>query len=405
MPMKKIIALLLSLSLFNGLSAQAPDLTAEAWRADIQFLTEQLTKTHPNAFHRMKLEAFQREAEAMLEPAGRRSRNENAIAIMQLLAHLGDGNTQIDRQTLKLQKYPMLFKQFEDQVRVIATDSIYRRWLGLNVLRIDRYGLPDIQEKLLTFAPADESRTHAQYLMENYLRYPEVLAAVDVIEPRFSVIMLEDEDGIRIKTPLIPQLEEPKKWFHVQEDTPVHLVPPYDAVHPGLWMTHLTDDRMNFLYAKAYPADKKSRKAVLKQLKKKFKENPSSKVLVDLRENDSDQFGVGKKLIRLAARDADQIYVAVSRKTYAAATLDALQWRQKYGAVLVGEMTGANPNGYRESKAIVLPNSGIRVLIPTKEYQVLENHVGGLAPDQEIPMDWESYRKGIDPVLEWALGR
>jgi hypothetical protein len=403
--MKKIVALMPFLFLLTRLPAQAPELTAEAWRADIQFLTEQLTKVHPNAFHRTKVEDFQKATEAMLEQAGRRSRNENAVAIMQLLARMGDGNTQIDRQTLALQKYPMQFKQFADQVRVVATDSTYRRWLGLNVLRIDRYGLPDIQEKLLAFAPADESPTHAQYLTENYMRYPEILAAVDVIEPRFSVLMLENEDGIRIKTPLIPQVEEPGKWFHVQEDTPVHLVPPYDAVHPGLWTTHLTDDRMNFLYAKAYPSDKKIRKAVRKHLKRKFKDNPSPKVLIDLRENDSDLFGFGKKLIRMAARDAGQIYVAIGRKTYAAATLDALQWRQKYGAVLVGEMTGANPNGYRESEAVVLPNSGIRVLIPTKEYRVLENHVGGLAPDHEIPMDWESYRKGIDPVLEWVLGR
>lgn len=403
--MKKIIALLLSLSLFKGLSAQAPDLTAEAWRADIQFLTEQLTKTHPNAFHRMKMEAFQEATEAMLEPAGRRSRNENIVAIMKLLAQLGDGNTRVDRQTLQLQKYPILFRQFQDQMRVVATDSTYRRWLGLNVLRIDRYSIPEIQEQLLAFVPADESQTHAQYLMENYMRYPEILSAADIIAPNFSVIMFEDEKNMRIKTPLISQQEDTKTWFRVQEDTPVHLLPPYDAIHPGLWMTHLTDDQMNFLYAKAYPSDKKVRKSVLNQLKKKFKDNPSSKVLIDLRENDSDQFGVGKKLIRLAARDAEQIYVAIGRQTYAAATIDALQWRRKYGAVLVGEMTGANPNGYRQSKAVVLPNSGIRVLIPTKEYRVLEDHAGGLAPDQEIPMDWESYRKGIDPVLEWVLGR
>lgn len=401
--MKKIVALLLSLSLFHCLSAQAPDLDAEAWRADIQFLTEKLTTLHPNPFHRLEVGEFQKAAEAMLEQAGQRSRNENTVAIMQLLARLGDGNVQIDGQTQELQKYPILFKQFKDQVRVIATDSTYRRWLGLNVLRIDRYGLPEIQEKLLTFVPADESRTHAQYLMEKYIRYPEILSAVNAVTPRFSVIMFEDDEGIRIKTPLISQKEEPARWFRVQEDTPVHLVPPYDAIHPGLWITHLTDDQMNFLYAKAYPSDKKIRKAIFKQLKKKFKDNPSSKVLIDLRENDSDQFGVGKKLIKLAARDAEKIYVAIGRQTYAPATLDALQWREKHGAVLVGEMTGANPNGYRENTVVTLPNSGIRISIPTKEYRVLENHVGGLAPDQEIPTDWESYRKGIDPVLEWVL--
>ena len=405
--MKKIFTFLLAFYLLTSLSAQQSDLSAEAWQADIQYLTEQVIKIHPNVFHQVNAADFNAQAEALRKEVGNKDGNEIAAELMKLLTRIGDGNTRIDLKSLNWQKYPIRVQYFEDQLRVVATDSIYQRWLGLKVLKMGQYTLPELQEKLLPLVPVNESSTHAKYLIQQYLCYPDLLIPLGIAGKRYAVIMFEDEDDGRTKAPLLAK-EEPKHWYKVQEDTPAHLVPPYDAIHPDLWLTHLADDQVNFLYAKDYPSDKAAWKKLVKQLKKKFKQNPSSKVLIDLRENESGNFSAGKQLIKLVSKSSGikrggQIYVAIGRQTYAAATLDALQWREKYGAILVGETTGANPNGYRENTPVTLPNSGIQVFVPTKEYQTLDNHVGGLKPDQNILMDWEGYKKGIDVVLEWVL--
>lgn len=406
--MKKIFLSTLLLFRLISPSAQTPELSAEAWKADIQYLTAQLPKIHPNPFHQLSAVDFNARANALIAEAGKKQDREMTVGLMALLAGLGDGNTRLDWESLDFSYYPLQFQFFDQQLRLVAADSLYRRWLGLHVLKVNQYFLDGAQEKILALIPAHESPNHTRYLMERYFRTPEILDAAGLLDERYSVIMFENEEGTRLKAPLLSKEEEPKNWFKIQEERPAHLVPPFDAVVSGLWVNRLTRNKMAFLYAGDYPTDKKEWKAAYQQVKNKFKEHPSSDVLIDLRENESSNYRAGKKLVKLAAKSAGvkkggRLYVAIGRQTYAAATLDALLAREKYSAILLGEATGASPNGYRVDEIITLPNSGIRVFVPTKEFKTAEETTGGLSPDHEIPMDWESYQRGIDPVLEWVL--
>jgi hypothetical protein len=82
---------------------------------------------------------------------------------------------------------------------------------------------------------------------------------------------------------------------------------------------------------------------------------------------------------------------------------NAADFRNDLHAILVGEPTGARPNGYQENRAFSLPNSHLDVSYSTRLYKFQEQDTPGIMPDKRIDPDWLSYRRGRDPVLAWIL--
>lgn len=400
--MNRVLAIVLFFCWLSRGQAQTLDITKDAWKADIQYLKEQLPQTHIDAFHRITAETFSNRATQLFKRVDDLDGDEIVVELMQFLAQIGDGNTRLVWEELRFKNFPMRFRYFGDTLRVVAADSLNQRWLGLQVLKINQFTMPEVQEKLLTLIPADESSNYAYYLMGEYLSRPEILYACGLLQQRKNVVMMyEDKKGNRFKAPLFAQEDQPQHWFQAQEEAPAHFTPPYDALYSGFWINTLAEQNTAYVFAGDYPSDKKIWKSTLKQLKTKLKQNPSTKALIDLRQNAGDNYKAGKQMIKIVAKSAeDGLYIALGRQTYAAAVADAWQWKQKYDAVLLGEESGANLNGYRLNKMIRLPNSGIRISVPTKQIQLIEGHTGGLAPDHQTPSDWERYHKGIDPALE-----
>lgn len=69
------------------------------------------------------------------------------------------------------------------------------------------------------------------------------------------------------------------------------------------------------------------------------------------------------------------VFHTVSRSDFdskVAAMTNAVDFRREFGAILVGEPTGARPNQYQESGNFTLPNSGLRITVSTRYYQFQE---------------------------------
>jgi hypothetical protein len=50
-----------------------------------------------------------------------------------------------------------------------------------------------------------------------------------------------------------------------------------------------------------------------------------------------------------------------------------------------------------------LPNSGIVVSYSTQYYKFLDEDVSAVMPDKRIDPDWQDYKAGRDPVMEWIF--
>jgi hypothetical protein len=82
---------------------------------------------------------------------------------------------------------------------------------------------------------------------------------------------------------------------------------------------------------------------------------------------------------------------------------NAADFRNDTNAILVGEPTGARPNGYQEGRDFTLPNSRLPVNYSIEFYKFQEQDTPGIIPDKHIAPDWPSYKRGRDPVMEWIL--
>lgn len=139
-----------------------------------------------------------------------------------------------------------------------------------------------------------------------------------------------------------------------------------------------------------------------------IKKHKLQNVIIDLRNNYGGNLFIGSILARklLTADCIDWksgVYVLTNRATYSAAMINALQFRQLLNAKIVGEPTGANPNGYQDLGQFSLPNSNV-VITYTKRLFYLQNlNTEGVQPDFLILPKWEKHEKGIDEVLEWVI--
>jgi len=82
---------------------------------------------------------------------------------------------------------------------------------------------------------------------------------------------------------------------------------------------------------------------------------------------------------------------------------NAAQFRERTAAILVGDPIGERPNSYQEAREMRLPNSKLLVRYSTQYYEFVKGGENAIRPDQLIPTDWETYKAGRDPVLEWVL--
>ena len=80
---------------------------------------------------------------------------------------------------------------------------------------------------------------------------------------------------------------------------------------------------------------------------------------------------------------------------------EKLDFKRLLGACWVGEETSGKPNHLGEVRSFTLPASGLQVQYSTKYFKNVDEEVDTLVPDVHIPMTFDDYRQGVDPVYEW----
>ena len=155
------------------------------------------------------------------------------------------------------------------------------------------------------------------------------------------------------------------------------------------------------------------------QLEKEFDTGDYRAVLVDLRRNgggSSPLFWPVEKVLaeRSAAAKGPsglRVYVAISRRTFSSAVLNAMELRSGQawagvppaGAVFVGEPSGGRPNHYGEVRTLALPSLGATLCYSTKHFVMWPGDDDAIYPDLPVPVRYADYAAGRDAVLEAVL--
>ena len=98
----------------------------------------------------------------------------------------------------------------------------------------------------------------------------------------------------------------------------------------------------------------------------------------------------------------DKLFVATNMYTFSSAVQGAAFLGEKTNATLIGEPPAERPNHFGEVNAFGLPNSGLTVFHSTKFMRMVEGNPKELHIDRPIPLRFEHFREGKDPVLDYV---
>ncbi|MCW3789641.1 S41 family peptidase [Plebeiibacterium sediminum] len=132
------------------------------------------------------------------------------------------------------------------------------------------------------------------------------------------------------------------------------------------------------------------------------------KLIFDLRLNAGGSSIQGTKLIdELAKYDVintkGKLFVVIGRRTYSSGLINALDFKNKTEAILVGESTSGKPNHYGEVKQFQLPKSGININYSSDYFKYLKEDPNSLCPDIYVEPTYNDFENGEDPVLKIIL--
>ena len=391
---------------------QAPFLSAEQWREDLQYFSRELEKRHKNLFHTVSREDFARAVRRLDSAVPSLQPHQIIVRLHQLAALVGDGHTGVHTPSY-FSIYPIAVYWFGSELRVTAATPEYQRALGTRVTQIGGKPIAEVETLVRTMFPSasNENEWYAMSTSPAFIVRPEVLHALGVVTDRAKATWgFEDDQGSRFSLDLVPAILPPAGpgGVVIPGLRPVSPTPPLFRQRPTerLWYTWIPETKTVYVNWRGYQSLGENARNLFRFIDS----TGAERLVIDIRQNGGGDFFEGRKhiiqpLLQHALNQAGKLYVIIGRRTYSAAMVNAIDFKKMTRAVLVGEPVGERPNSYSENDEMTLPNSKLVVSYSTRYYKFLDQDVPAFLPDVRIDPSWPEWRAGRDPVLEWILGR
>jgi hypothetical protein len=371
----------------------------------VTHLASELPRRHGNAFHTVSREEFEDSVRALDARLPSLEGHEVFAAMGRIVAMIGDGHTYLQLpQTFH--RYPIRLYMFADTLRITHTAAGDERLLGGRVLAIG--GTPiDEAEWLVGRQVARENEQYVRKELPGFLTFAELLHAHGVVpELGAAEWTLRTPAGEALTVSLTPVAPgEEMRLISAAHATPLY----HQRPREDLWYTFLPGSGTLYVGFRGYPA-RREFQAFFDEVFRFADENPVDRLVIDLRENSGGDFTKGRDLLLPRLRvhrlnERGRLFVAIGRFTFSAAMTNAADFLNDTNATLVGEPTGARPNGWQEKGQFTLPNSNLQVSVSTAYYRFLDEDLPAVMPHEHIPLTWEDFRAGRDPVLEWIVAQ
>lgn len=381
------------------------ELSTSEWREDLGHLAAELPRRHGNAFHTVPRQEFEDSVRALDAKLPWLRGHEVFAAMGRIVAMVGDGHTYLQLPATFL-RYPIRLYAFGDTLRVTHARAGYEHLLGARVLEI---GGTDIREAR-RLVGRQIARENEQYVLKEvpwFLVHAEVLHAHGVV-PGLTAAdwTIETPSGDRPTVRLTPFTSgDQVRWVSAAQVTPLYRQRPAE----DLWHAFLAESGTLYIGFRGYPARPAFREFVDDVLRF-VAQNPVERMVIDLRQNAGGDFTKVRDLLLPELKQhplnrSGRLFVAIGRNTFSAAMTNAADFLQQTNAILVGEPTGARPNGWQEKGQFTLPNSRLAVSVSTQYYRFLAEDLPAVMPHKHIPITWDDYRAGRDAVLEWIVAQ
>jgi hypothetical protein len=379
-------------------------LSKEQWREDLRYFARELQKRHKNLFHTVSKEEFTRMVAELDQAIPTLADHQIIVRMVEITAKVGDAHTYVHLPST-FKRYPLVPYWFGNELRVVRTTKEYKDALGAKIVKIGGFSMEDVKRRLLSVISQNENEWFVLNDSQYYLARPEVLHTLGIVpEANRAAFTFENEKGKQFTLdirPVVPDANFNSLLVGAAKEEPLYRQRPNEQ----FWFTYLPDSQTVYVNFKSYDSLGENAKKLFQTVDA----NPTKKLVIDMRQNGGGDYTKGREYLisavkrRPAINQKGRLFVAVGRRTFSAAMNNAVDFRKQTNSILVGEPIGEKPNSYQEKDEMKLPNSDIVVSYSTRYYKFLDEDVPAVIPDKLIPPEWESYKAGRDPVMEWIL--
>lgn len=378
-----------------------PDLTAEQWREDVDALVAGLENNHRDAWNFVSRGEVIRLADEAKRSA-KAEKHVMLVSLQRIAATIGDGHTFVAVSGF-YRRYPLEVRWIEDGFYIVRSMPERAGLLGARLVAIDGVPIEQAAEKLLTLVPRNENRWYELHVLADLMTQAEPLHALGLARRSGRAIFT-------IETP-----DERRHHIKFASRAPSDLRglvtigrdgrPTVAEDARGLRLSMFGD--VAYLDFASYHALKEDSAAIWTAVDKA----KARALVVDFRKNGGGSLPEGRQYLVYPAWERSQLnrqgclFVLTGPTTFSAAMTNVTDMRRETEAIIVGQPTGASPNGYQENSWFSLPNSGVRVSAAQRRYRFGAPGETAVMPDLRVEQTIEAWRGGRDMVLDAALSK
>ena len=385
------------------------------WDYEIDLLGRELAEKHPDLFFKTDSAFFFSEMRKVAAETPGKSHFYIAVKLQQIMAKMGDAHTlvnyhfHVDKSLI----LPVESYWFEDGIYIIQTDRKYEALLGKRLTAINGTPLNVVIDSLSTLL-VNDNQSLIKYHVPRMLTWSQLLSHFGFSDTEKVNLQVVNEMGteenvtvnlpaslgelVEVRSDAVPlgwqdQTSYFREYYFEGEKI-------YYIQYNRCWSREVEEDYGSGATALFMPSFKEFEKEVFQVLKKK----EVDKLIFDLRFNSGGHPAQGKTFIedlhKAKIKGKGKFYLLVGRKTSSEALINAIDYMNYDGVVVVGEETGGRPNHFGDVKRFVLPESGLIVSHSTRYFHLMEEDPSAILPDVVAPETFNLFIEGVDPALE-----
>lgn len=140
-----------------------------------------------------------------------------------------------------------------------------------------------------------------------------------------------------------------------------------------------------------------------KQVIKLLQSDKYKKVIIDFRYNSGGNSSLLEPLMDWLATTNLKLYGLIGKDTFSSGMMNALYFKEKANATLVGTATGAKVNHYGEIQVFPLPSKRFMLQVSTNYFSLNPNYESSLLPDIYVATPFEEFIAGFDKEVEYCI--
>ncbi|WP_425411058.1 tetratricopeptide repeat protein [Hyphococcus sp.] len=405
-----------------GPAGAAPEFSAEDYRADIQFLRENLKQRHVAPFDNLSEAEFDTELDALAARAGDITFNEFIVALARIGAGLKEGHTghmpafdgQLDLPILPVELFPV-----SDGMALIAAHPDYEVILGAEVMEIGGVAMEEIAAAMAPLYSRDTDAALPKGVAA-LARAPALLEGAGVVDSAQDAhVITIRKNGRRTRVQLQPMSKFETMGrvadtrFVVAGGDPA---PRWLRDRNNPWLRDRLDNgrAMYFQFNSADTGRDDERNAedfrnFIDEMVTEIENDPSiERMIVDMRWNAGGSYNNTKQVLpALIATgrfgERGDLYILTSPMTFSAASLHTEAFENWMAPIIVGMAGAGRPAHFAELGRFRLPRTQLEFRFSIAATTDSREHRPAFAPHLAVWPSAADIRAGRDPVLDAAI--